>query len=253
MIKPRFISPNRNISTWFALNQQRRRRRNAVAATNPVLPNVPNDCLLRLQASMLQLGDDDSIASWPDLSDNGNDAWQDAVSQQPTFATVTFAGKTFGVARFDTSDDGMQTPVFISDAFSIFTLWRLADPTVSDGALLSSGSLDWSIGNIDGQMLCFFEGWSAVAPVNNSDFYLVEARVVPGSSPLNIYLNGMQVGRSDGASSAPQNMMLGACGSNGYPGNCDCAEIIIYDRFLSDDETAGVRAYFQEQYNYLKL
>ncbi len=242
-----------NAAAWFAMQQQRRRRRNSLAAGGPALANVPGDCVLRLKASTLDLGDDDSIAFWPDLSGNANDVSQITVSQQPTFQTVTFAGKTFAVARFDTVDDGMETPVVISGAFSIFTLWRLADADVFSGAILSSASADWTVGNINGQMLCYFEGWSAAASVNDSDFYLVEARVVPGSSPLNIYLNGVQVGMSGGGSAVPYQVMLGASGSNGYPGNCDCAEILIYDRFLSDDEAAGVRAYFQEEYNYLKL
>lgn len=236
------------------MQQQRRRRHKNLAAGGTVVANVPDDCVLRLQMSSLEeLGDDDTISFWPDSSGNGNDASQNNVSQQPTYQTVVFAGKTFPVARFDSDDDGMETPLFVDGAFSIFALWRLADAGVFSGALVSSASRDWSIGNLNGQMLCYFDGWSATAPVTGDAFYLVEARVVPGSSPVNIFLNGVQVGIAGGGSSAPDQVMLGASGSNGYPGNCDCAELIVFDRFLSDDEAGGVRAYFQQQYNYLQL
>ncbi|MDB6058061.1 MAG: hypothetical protein JWO95_1905, partial [Verrucomicrobiales bacterium] len=67
------------------------------------------------------------------------------------------------------------------------------------------------------------------------------------------YLNGIPAAIvPNGGSSPPQQVTLGTSGFNGYPADCDCAEILIYDRFLSDEEAAGVRAYFQQQYNYLK-
>lgn len=103
-------------------------------------------------------------------------------------------------------------------------------------------------------MLCYFTTWTAGGTVNTGDFFLFEARIIPGEQPYAIYLNGVQAGidPADG-SSAPEQVMLGAAGSNGYPAACDCAEILIYDRFLSGDEADGVRAYFQSTYNFLKL
>jgi hypothetical protein len=198
------------------------------------------------------LGFDDSIASWPDITGNGNDAFQEAQAQQPTYQTVDFAGKTFAVVRFDNVDDGMSTPLVINGAFSIFTLWRPSD--LSQSAVISSGALDWSMGTYAGGMLCYFTNWTAGGAVNTSDFFLFEARITPGEQPHAIYLNGAQaVIQPNGGSAAPGQITLGASGFNSYPAACDCAEVIVYDRFLSDDEAAGVRAYFQEQYNYLKL
>ncbi|MDB6056456.1 MAG: hypothetical protein JWO95_300 [Verrucomicrobiales bacterium] len=236
---------------WFALQQQRRRRRNRLNTGNSILPNVPADCVLRLSAGDLGASEGDTVPWWPDSSGNGSDAWQDAEANQPTFYVVDFAGKTFPILQFDADDDGMATPVVITGAFSIFTLWR--PNNLSQTAIISSGSLDWSMGTNGGGMLCYFTDWSAGGTVNTNDFFLFEARIIPGEQPTAIYLNGTQAALvHDGGSSAPQQVTLGTSGLNGYPADCDCAEILIYDRFLSDEEAAGVRAYFQQQYNYLK-
>ncbi len=242
-----------SLNGWWALWAQKRRRKRAQANAGLDPGFVPEDMQLWLRASSLGEGPGDSVSNWQDDSGNANDASESTVSMQPTYQEVTFAGKTFPVLRFDTVDDGMETPLEIDGAFSIFALWRLASADVFSGAIVSSGSGDWTMGDVNGQMLCYFEGWSAASPVNTSDFYLLEARIVPGTSPTEIYVNGVWVGMADGASSAPGQVMLGAAGDNGYPGNCDCAEILIYDRYLSGDEADGVRAYFQSRYNFLKL
>jgi hypothetical protein len=190
------------------------------------------------------------------LSGNGNDALQETVSFQPTFEEVTFAGKTFKVARFDTVDDGMVTPLVITAAtpFSIFLMWRPADLDMTT-SLVSSGSLNWMMGTFGGGMLCYFSNWTAGAAVNTDDFYLFEVRITPGQPLTWAYLNGVQTELQpyNTGSDAPEQVMLGATGANGYPGGCDAAEIMIYDRLLSDEEASGVRNYFQAEYNFLKL
>ncbi|MGZ4963777.1 MAG: hypothetical protein ACXWC8_14570, partial [Limisphaerales bacterium] len=217
---------------------------------------MPGDYVAQFRAAMLPLAVGDPIDVWPDMSGNVYDAWQDTVSFQPTLQSVTFAGKTFRVARFDTVDDGMATPLVIpADApFSIFALWRPSILGDFSTAIISSGSLDWSMGTFSGGMLCYFTAWTSGGAVNTSDFFLFEVRIVPGVPPYEVYLNGVQcdINPAEG-SSGPEQITFGASGSNCYAAACDCAEIIIYDRFLSDEEAAGVRAYFQDQYNYLKL
>jgi hypothetical protein len=39
---------------------------------------------------------------------------------------------------------------------------------------------------------------------------------------------------------------------NAYPACCDLAELMVWDRVLTDEEAIEVRAYFQGRYNYLK-
>ncbi len=241
---------------WWALWAQKRRRKRA-QDVGPDPGFVPEDMQLWLQASSLGEGPGDSVSNWQDDSGNVNDATQISASMQPTLQEVTFAGKTFPVLRFDTVDDGMETPLVIADGtpFSIFVIWR---PAVlvggSSSAIISSGSLDWTMGTYGNGMLCYFTSWTAGSAVDTTNFFLFEARIVPGVHPYAIYMNGVQAGiEPTAASAAPEQVMLGASGSNNYPGNGDCAEVLIYDRFLSGDEADGVRAYFQSRYNFLKL
>ncbi|MGZ5544399.1 MAG: hypothetical protein ACXWIU_06965, partial [Limisphaerales bacterium] len=243
-----------NAATWFAMRQQRRRRRNS--AGGDVSVPMPEDFVMRLKANSLSgIAIGDPVSSWPDMSGNGYDATQSTVSMQPTMDVASWGGNSFRVVRFDTVDDGMETSLVLDagSPFSIFALWRPTDFDVFCGALVASASRDWTVGNLNGAMLCYFEDWSGYAPVAAGAFYLIEVRVDPGASVLAIYLNGNGVGIEGGGCGGPDQVALGASGSNGYPGNCECAEVLIYDRFLSETEAQAVRDYFQAQYNYLDL
>lgn len=245
-----------NAAAWISMQRNRRRRRNAAASGAGSAAEMPGDFVAQFRAAMLSLSVGDPVDVWPDMSGNVYDAWQDTVSSQPTFQSVNFAGKTFPVVRFDTVDDGMQTPLVIpSDApFSIFVLWRPSVIVGSTNAIISSGSLDWSMGTFSGGMLCYFTNWTSGGAVNTSNFYLFEVRIDPVEQVGAIFLNGVQCGlEAVPGLSGPEQVTFGASGSNGYPAACDCAEVIIYDRFLSEEEAEDVRAYFQDQYNYLKL
>jgi hypothetical protein len=242
---------------WWAMQRQRKRRRARIERVVVPPPDDidPADYRMRLRANSIELNVGESIASWADLSGNGSDAAQATVAFRPTLQEVTFGGKTFRVARFDTVDDGMDTPLVIAESspFSIFVLWRPADVD-SISAIVSSASENWTMGTYGGGMICYFGNWTAGGVVNTSDFYLFEVRITPGQDPTWAYLNGVQtepVGPGPG-STPPGQVALGSAGTVGYPGGCDAAEILIYDRLLSDAEADSVRAYFQTQYNYLQ-
>ncbi|MGZ4975175.1 MAG: hypothetical protein ACXWDN_20625, partial [Limisphaerales bacterium] len=228
-----------SLNGWWALRAQKRRRKRAMADAGSDPGFVPEDMQLWLQASSLGEGPGDSISNWQDESGNVNDATQGTLSMQPTYQEATFAGKTFPVVRFDTVDDGMETPLVIADGtpFSIFLIWRPSVLTADTSAIISSGSLDWSMGTFGNGMLCYFTNWTAGSAVDTTNFFLFEARIVPDVQPYAVYMNGVQaeIEPNDG-SAAPEQVMLGASGSNNYPASCDCAEILIYDRFLSGDE-----------------
>jgi hypothetical protein len=244
-------------AAWFVMqrNRQRRRRNSSNSGGGATVP-IPEDYVMRLKADSLGLSIGDPISNWPDASGNGNDATQDTVSMQPTMDLANWGGKTFPVVRFDTVDDGMETPLVLetTNPFSIFALWRPSVLGDFSTALVSSASLDWSMGTDSGSMLCYFTYWTAGASANTDDFFLFEVRIAPGEQPTSIYLNGIQaVLISGGGSSGPDLVTLGASGVNAYPAACDCAEIIFYDRFISDTQAQAIRDYFQAKYNYLNL
>ncbi|MDB6059175.1 MAG: hypothetical protein JWO95_3019 [Verrucomicrobiales bacterium] len=259
-LRPKRMSEGQSVSVsaaaWVAMQRNRRRRRNAAASGAGSAAEMPGDFVAQYRAAMLALSVGDPVDVWPDMSGNVYDAWQDTVSCQPTLQSVAFAGKTFPVVRFDTVDDGMATPLVIpaEAPFSIFVVWRPSVIVGSTNAIISSGSVDWSMGTFSGGMLCYFSNWTSGGAVNTSDFFLFEVRISSADQLCAVFLNGVQCGaEAEPGLSGPEQVTFGTSGSNGYPAACDCAEIIIYDRFLSEEEAEDVRAYFQDQYNYLKL
>ena len=250
---PRPVAGRVSLNGWWALWEQKRRRSRLNVS---VPPFVPPDSVFWLNSESIGVDSGEAIAFWPDVRGAAQNASQATVTAQPLFERVTFAGKHFGVARFDTVDDGMATTasIFGGDPFAIFMLWRPADLGISSAAV-SSGTLSWQIGTGGGQMICICEGLTAQAVVNTSDFFLIEVRLTPDQPATWAYVNGVQTGIITGGGTSPPGVVALGSGVDGLglPGGCDLAELLIYNRGVSDDEAAGIRAYFQEQYNYLKL
>ena len=234
---------------WQWLQKRRRARRGA----GPVLPA---GLKMWLNAAVLDpLQTQEGVAVWPDLSDNDNVAEQASEFIRPTLETVSFEGMTFPVVRFNSTDQGMTTPLVIptDGAFSIFILWRpAAGPAIT--AAVSSGSRDWTMGTYNGDMICYFGGWTAGATITAGDFLLLEVRLTVGQDYSWAFLNGIKTAETgpEAPTLSPLQITLGASGSNGYPACCDLAEVMVWDRLLSDEEAIEVRAYFQGRYNYLK-
>ena len=75
------------------------------------------------------LSDGDPVATWSDLSGNGNDALQAAGDAKPIYKTGIQNGRS--VVRFDGSSDFMQTAAFASDLAqpnTIFVVVEVRDP-----------------------------------------------------------------------------------------------------------------------------
>lgn len=214
---------------------------------------LPSGFKMRLRASQQGVGIGNPIQIFGDESGYGNYGYQGTVSAQPTLQSVSFGRLTFNVARFDTVDDGMTTTLNIADGspFSVFALWRPANPSVTT-SIVGSATRNWMIGTYSGGMLCYFGDWSAVGSVNGTDFVLLEVRVTPGQLNGSAFINGRETGPG-GTVQAPLVIALGASGANAYPGGCDLAELIMYDRLLTDKEAVQLRRYFQATYNFMKV
>ena len=239
---------------WLWMHLQRRRRARRTGGLPPV-PALPTGLKLWLNAEVTEALMTQEVGLWPDLSGNGNDAEQTNEFLQPTLQTTSFEGKTFPVVRFNATSNGMTTPLVIptDGAFSIFALWcPAAGPSVT--AVVSSATRDWTMGTYNGDMICYFGGWTAGATIPAGDFMLLEVRLTAGQDYGWAFLNGIKTAETGpGASTlSPLQITLGASGMNAYPACCDLAELMVWDRVLTDEEAAEVRAYFQGRYNYLK-
>lgn len=255
---PLNLNPNRNVQGLvdkadvggWAVGLEKRRRQRSSMVRYPWA--IPTGAKLRLRASSLVVGIGNPAPSWADESGNGNNATQGVVAMQPTLQSASFARLTFPVVRFDTVDDGMTTPLVVNSGlpFSIFFLCR---PTILINANSIVGSMiGWLMGAANG-MFCFEFSANAISdPVNASDFFLIEARLVPGQLNGWAYINGRRTALGDPPSS-PNYLALGASCDDEFPASCDLAELFYYDRLLTDKEAVQLRRYFQATYNFLKV
>jgi hypothetical protein len=253
-------NPNRNrnvqglvdkadVGGWAVGFEKRRRQRSSMVRYPWA---SPTGAKLRLRASSLAVGIGNPAPSWADESGNGNNATQGVVAMQPTLQSAAFGRLAFPVLRFDTVDDGMTTPLSVNGLtpYSVFFLFRPA--TLNNVNSVVGSYIGFLLGILSGQFVGILGADPFYAPVNTTDFFLVEVRVTPGQLNGWACINGRatQLGGPPGYLGT---VALGATCEDAYPASCDLAELIIYDRLLTDKDAVQLRRYFQATYNFLKV
>lgn len=104
IILPSLLSIALSITATFSISAQ----------TGPGGVGNSSDNILWLDASTLGLSDGDPISTWPDLSGNGNDAFQNDTSFQPTVQTNEINGNNS--IKFDGTNDFLEFTSNISTA-----------------------------------------------------------------------------------------------------------------------------------------
>jgi len=231
----------------------------SLVATTPVAANGPPvtaGLVLHLDASdpgSVTKDGSGRVSQWADLSGAANHAAQATSANQPLWVENMLAGKP--VIRFDGTNDHLQTAAFGSELAqpnTIIVLWKLSGDdssrTVIDGiasnkrnsvikALNSPPSWNREIilhagsPNLPGSPLA--------AP---SDFIITGALFHGTASKL--WIDGALDAQGETGTQALTGVTVGGR----YDGavnnlNGDIAEILIYDRALSDGERQGVEQY----------
>jgi probable HAF family extracellular repeat protein len=198
-----------------------------------------------------------TVSTWQDQSGNANDATQTTGNNQPSFLTNTLNG--YGVVHFDGNNRWVNLPNLMSGATQgeVFAILRAAQDVPSVGRSLwrfgtsyYPENFTWTDGNV-------YEDFGNVArpmigdppqPLDQFHLYGVDS----SSSELAIRFNGQPFYRSSANTvSFNSSPTIGVCtGTSG--GTCyfagDIAEIIIYNRVLSDAERDAVGAYLNARY-----
>jgi hypothetical protein len=194
------------------------------------------------------------LATWADQSGNGHDAVQATASHRPEVVLDEVNGQP--VVRFDGSDDrlDLSDPMNGATAGEIFIVARLKDftrginglaqfgggngTTYTEGAMVDDFGINTgdSFPGPDGALLTAWHTYNASVTEDGEDLrfngHLLLHRPLPGFAPDVTF-------RSDA--------MLGTDVFDEYF-NGDIAEVIVYDRVLSDDERAQVSAYLTIKY-----
>lgn len=225
----------------------------------PPPPFVPTDiagCTVWLNAGALVLSNNDPVASWTDLSGNGNNAVQATGSLQPLFKTAILNSQP--VVRFDGLDDVMQGA--ISGITSDATIFVVAKFSATGNRALVDLSTDGTSTNtgeqffLAGAALFARTAGSGAAQYSFSDttsFFYFSATY--SSSLREIFQNGVSQG-TDGSSLAPAGSQIayrvGELFQNIFPFDGDVAEVIIYNSVLSGGDLTTVNTYLATKYGF---
>jgi hypothetical protein len=212
----------------------------------------------------------DPVGYWPDLSGNGYHATQSTNNNRPTYRAGVRNGRS--VLRFDGSNDSYQVASFPLDAvFSVFAVCKFA--SASSGNLWFEHSVNSNTNSgmfISGLSNSPIQTHRTVAPafraltvgVTNwfgADWGVAEGRVTAGD-PLNAidsvlayWKNGTRQSNSPtslvpfgtvtSGRSVTATLFIGSRNQASNFSNGDYAEILIYNRPLTDSEHTSVRRY----------
>jgi hypothetical protein len=188
-------------------------------------------------------GADDLILQWNDASGLGNHATQSAAGRCPIWKHNVINGKP--VMRFDASNDGMATTAALNGALTILVVYSYAGDASRPGRTVQGGN-NWLLGGYDLKYAIYNGNDFVAGPATTPGRFVVQTAWQSGLETRN-YVDGELVGTLTGAS-APGAVALGAAGGYAEPAEGDIAEVIAYDRALSDAERAGVEKYLAEKY-----
>lgn len=233
------------------------------AITTTSGPEGIPDCALWLKADAGITTVDGNVSSWADQSGNGNHATQSTVANRPLYVASAQGGKP--TLRFDGSDDYMSNPSASysithatgSTVFSVYFINSLSSPasqvpymlgstTYSNGKVvgyLSSGKMNVGSWGVDYS--------SASALYENYKPYITTGVWNPYTAslyqPFDGYLNGQKVFSANvwASSSLSAGLWLGV--PNYYP-SIDLAELVVFNRALTDAERIKVEQYLSSKF-----
>ncbi len=215
-------------------------------------PIIPKDGLqLWLDAAAIEgLSDDEAVLSWPDQS--GLDHHADLLGGTPRY--VAHGPNGAPVVRFD-GDDWLATSHNFDDlsAYSIVSVARYTGG--ANGRVIASrDDRNWLFGfheNQDEQW--YAEGWIHKAGTGNTQWHLHAGTITGAADPrASFWKDGRLLTAGHGGSSnttyQPGRLELGGWQGTSQMSKCEVAEILIYDRALSNDDLDVVGAYLSEKY-----
>ena len=211
--------------------------------------NFPSDGLvLHLDASsILGKAEGDPVSLWFDLSPHGHDA--DVVFGTPTYAADSINGRPAvrfdGTSRLGTSKD-------FGGTYTIFSVSRMAG--TSNQRLITSRNVNWTLGYIGNTQDRFHvpsgpSGWvTSGSPAATTDPKLYSAS--SGDGRIYFYANGVDKTtysqRNNGTIGFFQ---MGAWMDGREASAGDVAEVILYNRVLTESERRGVEAGLNAKYS----
>jgi phage gp36-like protein len=184
----------------------------------------------------------DKVSQWQDQSGNGNHFTQTNPDQRPTLDATGLGNQA--ALRFDGVDDGLWgvETMAIGRPSTVFVLYE----ELGEGGYVLQNSVggQWWVRS-DG---FYSDGWVRNAsPAYNQEVVAVMTNSATGTT---VHVNGSNWTQDATLTTpAPGRLALGGGNGRNYdPFNCLVAEVIVYDRALSDAERQEVEAYLAGRY-----
>ena len=223
-----------------------------VASIQPV-PTAGLQVWMRADAGITLNGTSSSVSAWSDQSGNGNDAAQASSGNMPTLTANSLNG--LPSVHFDGSSGYLNLPNFASGftAGEMFVVLR----TGSYNGSTTAGFIQ--MGNTSGTGASYPSGgqvidnfgssslyYTGTVPIDLTQWHLYDVSSQPGGwvNRFNSVVNYISATNVVGFPTSPD---IGLSGSNYFNG--DIAEILIYNRTLSNRERREVQHYLANRYN----
>ncbi|MBN1674572.1 MAG: DUF2341 domain-containing protein [Kiritimatiellae bacterium] len=211
--------------------------------------------------------DGEPVGTWPDSSGFGRGAWSTTVSVFPVYKTGIFGGGP--ALRFDGVNDRLNVPKISDTFYDGVSLFVVAAASSSAGIAKDGFVLDNNQGDADSAHYfvfprLYFSAGYAEAAVNGQ----AQPVTLPGDpSGLHVWCMEAQEGGAfraykDGVSGTESSVSVFSsyldyfgkvgCGADDLTTRslaADYAEILAYDRMLSNDERWAIEAYLNRKYN----
>ncbi len=202
----------------------------------------------------------EQVAQWADLSGHNNHAAQETVAKRPLSIGSAVNGKP--VIRFDGTNDSLlipNTPDLKSSQVTVFVVGRHNNTAgnwltwVRAGDGISMGYALVRYTQASNEVRFLFNSYNGTThsegQLPNGNYGIVSGRY-DGAS-IDVHVNG-QLAKSVAATAAitynSSPIFVGSGGTNYYL-NGDIAELLIYNRAVSEVERRLVQAYLHERYN----
>jgi hypothetical protein len=220
---------------------------NAISVAPTTITDVLeiSGCVLCLDESHLDwLAEDAPLSLWDDRSTAVNDAFQSDAARKPIKKSAIV--NSYPVARFDNSNDSLETPVFLSAyPYTIAVVYAISGVNFGDQRTLNgsgaAGENNWLIGTYYGNTTLYNGDFVfGAAPTAN----VFQLAVVKNNS---LRVNGVSYG-SNASANVPGILFLGQNNAYGNTGACDIACVVVYDRLLSVNETDALETFLMNKY-----
>jgi len=214
---------------------------------------VTDGLVMHLDAADINASDGDSVSNWPDISGNGNDATQSKNRAVPTYDSSGVNGSP--AVEFDGRHDWLDLNDSMTDvgSLTVFAVGTFRDVSRSQDQYLLAGQANGNpnrcrIANYD-----WNDSWNTRVGDSGDITYGSQdtnAHLWTVRSDVQTWLDGGEWGSaSNGATGTPNGFNLGSYeeGSGSHFQGW-IAEVLVYNRELSDSEVSSVNDYLLNEY-----